>query len=74
MKAFPSKEYVQTSDEGIMAEVHYGGMDLRDYFAAKAMQGICANSEANREWTEKDVAEFSYRQADAMMKARENNG
>ena len=37
MKAFPNKEYVQTSDSDIIAEVHYGGMDLRDYFAAKAM-------------------------------------
>lgn len=49
---------------------YYSGMTLRDYFAAKAMQGILANSEANRSWTDDDVAKFAYRQADAMIAER----
>lgn len=46
------------------------GMDLRDYFAAKAMQGIIAS---DQEWELKhlcDIATDSYTIADAMMKAR----
>ena len=44
-----------------------GGMTLRDYFAAKAMQTIAANPH----WTEEGIAEAAYKQADAMLKARE---
>ena len=42
------------------------GMTLRDYFAAKAMQGI--QSRVN--WELENVAELAYEQADAMLKAR----
>ena len=51
----------------------YDGMTLRDYFAAKAMQGILAS---NTEHEHEDahifdaIAEASYRQADAMLEAR----
>ena len=48
------------------------GMTLRDYFAAKAMQGLLAGLLANGmdiKW--QDVAEDAHRMADAMMKARE---
>ena len=54
--------------------LHVTGMTLRDYFAAKAMQGIFAS---NTEHDHADehifdaVAEAAYLQADAMMKARE---
>ena len=60
MKAFP---------EGT---INSGGMDLRDYFAAKAMQGLIAHFDFDRF---KDdplrVARWAYDAADAMMKARE---
>lgn len=52
----------------------YDGMTLRDYFAAKAMQGILAS---NTEHEHEDahifdaIAEASYKQADAMLKARQ---
>lgn len=50
------------------------GMTLRDYFAAKAMQGLIAQSlgtalDANSRSMEIG-AQFSYRMADAMLKAR----
>ena len=46
------------------------GMELRDYFAAKAMQGIVDSSvDAGLETTQ--IADSAYRIADAMMKARE---
>lgn len=44
------------------------GMTLRDYFAAKAMETLAAN----QAWSEESIAEAAYRQADAMMKARES--
>ena len=44
------------------------GMELRDYFAAKAMQGMVA---ADCGWSStKDYADFAYEMADAMMSAR----
>ena len=48
------------------------GMTLRDYFAAKAMQGLLAGLLADGmdiKW--QGVAEDAHRMADAMMKERE---
>lgn len=51
------------------------GMDLRDYFASKAMQGIINSDKyvgvigVNR--YEQRTAEDAYKIADAMLKARE---
>lgn len=47
------------------------GMDLRDYFAAKAMQGNIAASESGGYIDLKIAARWAYEMADAMMKARE---
>ena len=45
------------------------GMTMRDYFAAKAMQGFAAGLER---WDNVDVLpSFCYQMADAMLKARE---
>ena len=48
------------------------GMTLRDYFAAKAMQAIL-NEDPNyhQKYEFLDLADFSYKCADAMLKARE---
>ena len=57
MKAFPNGL--------IYGREQDGGMELRDYFAAKAMQAIVSKyGEGN--------AVKAYEIADAMMKAREN--
>jgi hypothetical protein len=67
-QAFPQ---LVLSNNGAYVE---GGMTLRDYMAAKAMQGIYAS---NTEHDHEDehifdaVAEAAYLQADAMLKARE---
>ena len=58
---------------GGTADYHYG-MTLRDYFAAKAMQGLIASHEEGYWWkcnTYTMGAKYSYRFADAMLKARE---
>ena len=43
------------------------GMTLRDYFAAKAMQGYVGQGKS---YDFADIAQASYRLADAMLKAR----
>ena len=67
MKAFPQKYPIDASkphheDNNPLDR----GMDLRDYFAAKAMQKITW-----KKGEEKEDAEDCYVIADAMMKARE---
>ena len=47
----------------------YNGMTLRDYFAAKAMQGILADPNTPEIM---DIAGAAYEAADAMLRAREN--
>ncbi len=64
--AFPSFSAISHCDEG--------GMDLRDYFAAKAMQGMLANPYyaaqiANSE-TSGDIGKAAYFHADSMLAAR----
>ncbi len=55
-----------------------GGMTLRDYFAAKAMQGLIASprmpspaAQGGFDVTDVMVADLSYKMADAMLKARQ---
>ena len=65
MKAFPTPTHNLTND----------GMDLRDYFAAKAMQmvtfaGHPRIKEPDQGWMLRD-AKICYEIADAMIKARE---
>lgn len=71
MKAFPitDKDHSGTNQ----------GMDLRDYFAAKAMQAMLASPELMVVVTASEVlgdtysarcANMSYKYADAMMEAR----
>jgi hypothetical protein len=48
------------------------GMTLRDYFAAKAMQGLLAQSQGTAIGSRVEIAaEYAYAMADAMLKARE---
>ena len=50
----------------------YQGMTLRDYFAAKAMQGILASWEKDA-CMYQEVVEISYELADEMLKVRDGN-
>ena len=63
MKAYPFQHKNPTS--GLVSESQ--GMDLRDYFAAKAMQAILHQSDSF--WA--GAAPLAYQYADAMLKARE---
>ena len=46
------------------------GMTLRDYFAARAMQGLMSGGTGG--WALELLAETAYEMADAMLKARGN--
>ena len=56
--AFPSDRYGEI------------GMTLRDYFAAKALQGLITTATPHDEWNERVMAKWSYKMADAMLNAR----
>lgn len=77
--AFP----VPLSEHQTLKSTAANGMTLRDYFAAKALQGHWsnANGDSTLDWMEANpdleesqlriVAKLAYAQADAMLKARE---
>ena len=65
MKAFPI--YFKHPTTGAIIE--HQGMELRDYFAAKAMQAMIA--EPSLKATPEEFAQRSYMVADEMLKARE---
>lgn len=60
MKAFPNDRAYPLDEDG---------MDLRDYFAAKALVGKEFQTKPYN--TTKSIAEECYAMADAMLKARE---
>ena len=66
--AFPIVEYKQPVGGGSHMMTIIGGMTLRDYFAAKAMQSYVSH---NKVYDFEDIAAVSFRVADAMLKARE---
>lgn len=72
-RAFPVDSVVERDEKGHLhgTEISSGGMTLRDYFAAKAMQGKLANPD----WLASDerTAIEAYEIADAMLRAREES-
>lgn len=65
--AFPC-ENIRTPNGGVIVS---DGMTLRDYFAAKAMQGMAASAEhCSDGWAHSDIAVQAYELADAMLRAR----
>ena len=65
MKAFPTPTFSINDEARVTAVGGEGGMDLRDYFAAKAMQAF-----VEKYSHEGDISRNAYKVADAMMKAR----
>jgi hypothetical protein len=73
-QAFPTQHTVADANDPAF-KMGYRGMSLRDYFAAAALQGLSANNcypIANL--TVSEMAVLAYRQADAMLAARERKG
>lgn len=48
----------------------YQGLTVRDYFAAKAMQGLIASNDGDAGDRLTDIPEYAYLIADAMLKER----
>jgi hypothetical protein len=48
------------------------GMTLRDYFAAKAMQGMLAGQDRRLVATKEFIGETAYEYADSMLKYRDS--
>ena len=72
MKVFPQKYPVDASKPHHWIDNPLDrGMDLRDYFAAKAMQLFLGEGSFNHPQA---AAQTAYEYADAMLKAREQNG
>ena len=66
---FPTEKWA-TDNQGHWIGTH--GLSIRDYFAAKAMQGYLFNDVVARN-NPNMCAEWAYQQADAMLKERENH-
>jgi hypothetical protein len=81
MKAFPTPTFSINDEARVTAVGGEGGMDLRDYFAAKALSTILGQYdftffEDDEDEKEGDtfaliIAKNAYEMADAMLKARE---
>jgi hypothetical protein len=77
MKAFPTPTFSINNEARVTAVGGEGGMDLRDYFAAKVMQAILPTYDIQDVFENENtqmpiiVAKDAYALADAMMKARE---
>ena len=76
--AFPHPRIVLTGKDREVIVNPSEGMSLRDYFAAKAMQGMVSAHNQDGEWTgcgdkkmNKIVVEIAYSIADAMLSERE---
>ena len=65
--AFPCEQ--GSTPEGGWNQTFESGMTLRDYFAAKALQGASACPNVDYSSVERAAADF-YRMADAMLKER----
>ncbi len=64
--AFPTHDQDDGTDP--RSQILSGGMSLRDYFAAKAMQAIATRTDHH--CGPIDIAKEAYQQADAMIYAR----
>ena len=72
--AFPGKQKAlliksEHSDIAKQYEIDQNGMTLRDYFAAKAMQGLLSDPDWRQDMDFEETAHAAYKQADAMLKA-----
>jgi len=62
--AFPCER--QLTDQDVLA---FEGISIRDYFAAKALQGLLVDGVGSL--IDEELADWAYKLADAMLRARE---
>lgn len=61
----PEADYIQSG----FFTAKFPGITIRDYFAAKVLQGICASGYGTG-WTDEDLATATYSLTDAILKER----
>jgi hypothetical protein len=69
--AFPTSPHISqnhTTRETVVYQHLSDGISVRDYFAAKAMQGLRSDPNVSQPWGE--FARDAYEMADAMLEAR----
>jgi hypothetical protein len=71
MKAFPTPTFSISEQARVTAIGGHEGMDLRDYFAAKALPAILEQMDVCNGKELTNSAWIAYQMADAMLKARE---
>lgn len=74
--AFPFEGIVLNHGDEISKSISSPGMSLRDYFAAKCMQGVLANNQCTpmgMSFDPNSLSKIAYGMADAMLKARNGN-
>jgi len=72
MKAFPTHSISVSDEARVTAIGGEGGMDLRDYFAAKALPIAIQEMNEAESYNINDAAIVAYQYADAMMDARQS--
>lgn len=70
--AFPKQPTVHHPDVGSVV-MEQGGMSLRDYFAAKAMQAIIIGGDAAVYLKQRTVEEAAFAISDSMLLEREKS-
>ena len=73
MKAFPTPTFTINNEARVTAVGGEGGMELRDYFAAKALPMAIQEMNEAESYDTNDAAIMAYHYADAMMRARSKN-
>ena len=66
--AFPQETKYLSANGQVQFEGPQGGMSMRDYFAAKVLQGLCASLQAGD--NANAIPEVAYELADLMLEAR----
>jgi hypothetical protein len=69
--AFPTSQQIsqnRTTGETVVYQYLSDGVSIRDYFAAKAMQGFCAGAESGDDIDR--LPSLAYAMADAMLEER----
>jgi hypothetical protein len=70
LPAFPTGSW-EYDGQGNVLPYQEPGMSLRDYFAARAMQGLISNANPDDGFNMTGISNWAYNMADAMLKARE---
>lgn len=68
----PAFPVMMSANESGRIEYHKRGITMRDYFAAKAMQGLMSATDQYGEWSHCviNAARIAYEVSDAMLEAR----